>query len=125
MEIQIPSPSVFLKKSPVLEPTSTLPTVKKSVKSRITTTTTKPAGKPTVAAGGTQDGAITKPKQSKSRNGKELQFLSHNPLPPLLSTHQALKDKILKDISPLQTDLYPANSNSSRLHDMQEKAIKM
>jgi hypothetical protein len=67
--ISIPSPSVFLKKSPLLKPLDEVPQ-KKAVKPR-KTASTKPSSKPAVAPNATQDGAIAKPKQSKSRNGME------------------------------------------------------
>lgn len=69
MEIQIPSPSVFLKKSPELKPVPEPPPIKKPAKPR-PNAPPKPSGKPGNAANTTQDGAITKPKQSKSRNGE-------------------------------------------------------
>ena len=63
--ISIPSPTVFLRKSPLLKPVPDLPQ-KKAVKAR--SNVSRPANKPAVAA--TQGGAVTKPKQSKSRNGR-------------------------------------------------------
>lgn len=72
MEIQIPSPSVFLRKSPVLS--NPLPAPAKSTKTAKprTTTTTKPPVKTSSSAPNVnvQNGAVVKPKQSKSRNGK-------------------------------------------------------
>lgn len=67
MEVQIPSPSVFLTKSPVIAPAPQL-LAKRPSKPRVTVSQ-KDASKSTVGSGGVQDGAITKPKQSKSRNG--------------------------------------------------------
>ncbi len=69
--ISIPSPTVFLKKSPLLEPVPNLPQ-KKPVK--VKTNASKPPNKPAVAA--TQGGAITKPKQSKSRNGTDNHYVT-------------------------------------------------
>lgn len=62
MEVQIPSPSVFLKKSPTITPAVTVPPKKPAVAKPKPTAAAKPAAK-------VQDGAVTKPKQSKSRNG--------------------------------------------------------
>ncbi len=63
MEVQIPSPSVFLKKSPVITPAPTVPAKRPAV--------AKPkANAPSKAPNNqVQDGAVSKPKQSKSRNG--------------------------------------------------------
>jgi len=73
MEIQIPSPSVFLKRSPVLATTvSTL--VKKSTKQRgrpgIARTRLPPKANGLTAGASTRQIAVEKPKQSKSRNGQ-------------------------------------------------------
>ena len=65
--ISIPSPTVFLRKSPLIAPVPDK-SPKKPVKAR--GTVPKPAKKP-AAVPTTQDGAITKPKQSKSRNGMD------------------------------------------------------
>ncbi|EXJ86408.1 hypothetical protein A1O3_03359 [Capronia epimyces CBS 606.96] len=66
MEVQIPSPSVFLKKSPVLTPAPSVPAKRPAVTKPKANAVTRPSLKPTPAV---QDGAVTKPKQSKSRNG--------------------------------------------------------
>ncbi|KIX93715.1 uncharacterized protein Z520_10621 [Fonsecaea multimorphosa CBS 102226] len=63
MEVQIPSPSVFLRKSPVIPPAP----VGQSKKSAIAKQKTYPP--PKALNKSVQDGAVTKPKQSKSRNG--------------------------------------------------------
>jgi hypothetical protein len=62
MEVQIPSPSVFLKKSPTIAPAITVPPKKPAVAKPKPTAAAKPAAY-------VQDGAVAKPKQSKSRNG--------------------------------------------------------
>lgn len=72
MEIQIPSPSVFLRPSPVLA--NAIPAPVKNAK----TAKPRPAAPPKATAknnGSTvvanaQNGGVVKPKQSKSRNGK-------------------------------------------------------
>ncbi|ETN40015.1 uncharacterized protein HMPREF1541_04290 [Cyphellophora europaea CBS 101466] len=71
MEIEIPSPSVFLKKSPIIRPVPDPPPgpVKKQPSKPRPNTAPKGSTKPGAASSTTQDGAITKPKQSKSRNG--------------------------------------------------------
>ena len=69
--ISIPSPTVFLRKSPLLKPVPN-PTPKKPVKAK--SKVSKPPDKSAVAIG--QDGAATKPKQSKSRNGIDYQNVS-------------------------------------------------
>ncbi|KIW47421.1 uncharacterized protein PV06_00118 [Exophiala oligosperma] len=66
MDIQIPSPSVFLKKSPILTPAPTVPPKRPAVAKPKGNATVKPPNKSALAV---QDAAITKPKQSKSRNG--------------------------------------------------------
>ncbi|EXJ80215.1 hypothetical protein A1O1_08357 [Capronia coronata CBS 617.96] len=66
MEVQIPSPSVFLKKSPVLTPAPSVPAKRSAIPKLKANASTKPPPKPTTTL---QDGAVTKPKQSKSRNG--------------------------------------------------------
>ncbi|KIW17369.1 hypothetical protein PV08_04563 [Exophiala spinifera] len=66
MDIQIPSPSVFLKKSPILTPAPTVPPKRPAVAKPKGNVTSKPSNKSALAV---QDAAITKPKQSKSRNG--------------------------------------------------------
>lgn len=65
--IQFPSPKVFLQKSPVLQPTSA-PVVKKASKPRPAgpTHAKKSSSSPIATA---QNPGVTKPKQSKSRNG--------------------------------------------------------
>ena len=69
MEVQIPSPSVFLQKSPLIKPVTELAPLKKSlVKPR--NASDKTSSKAATASTAVHDGAITKPKQSKSRNGK-------------------------------------------------------
>nr|KAK5440068.1 hypothetical protein LTR18_008005 [Exophiala xenobiotica] len=67
MEIQIPSPSVFLKQSPVLTPAPTVPPKRPAVAKPKANATSRAPNKPALAAH--DGGAITKPKQSKSRNG--------------------------------------------------------
>jgi hypothetical protein len=64
MEIQIPSPSVFLRKSPVLPSAPVVQPKKAAIAKPKVNAPPKPANKPV------QDGAVTKPKQSKSRNGE-------------------------------------------------------
>ncbi|EXJ62983.1 hypothetical protein A1O7_03427 [Cladophialophora yegresii CBS 114405] len=63
MEVQIPSPSVFLRKSPIITPAPVVqPKIAAITKPKVNAPP-KPANK------SVQDGAVTKPKQSKSRNG--------------------------------------------------------
>lgn len=73
MEIEIPSPSVFLRPSPILS--ANVPTPKKP-KSR--GTTSKPPVKVVAALASRNNnvvkGGIEKPKQSKSRNGQSRRF---------------------------------------------------
>jgi hypothetical protein len=64
MEVQIPSPSVFLRKSPVINTATVVPPKKTAIAKAKANLPAKPASKPV------QDGAVTKPKQSKSRNGE-------------------------------------------------------
>ncbi|KIW71462.1 hypothetical protein PV04_03627 [Phialophora macrospora] len=63
MEVQIPSPSVFLRKSPILTPAPVVQPKKAATTKPKVNAPAKPANK------SAQDGAVTKPKQSKSRNG--------------------------------------------------------
>ncbi|KIW26799.1 uncharacterized protein PV07_06604 [Cladophialophora immunda] len=63
MEVQIPSPSVFLRKSPVITPAPLVPPKKSAIAKQKTNPPPKSLNK------SVQDGAVTKPKQSKSRNG--------------------------------------------------------
>jgi hypothetical protein len=67
--VDIPSPSVILSKSPHVSPTVQLQP-KKPVKPR-GSPPSKPPNKTQASSTAkvTQDGAVTKPKQSKSRNG--------------------------------------------------------
>ncbi|KIX10296.1 uncharacterized protein Z518_01378 [Rhinocladiella mackenziei CBS 650.93] len=66
MEVQIPSPSVFLEKSPVISPGSAVPAKRHTVAKPKGNASSKVLSRPGLAV---QDGAVTKPKQSKSRNG--------------------------------------------------------
>jgi hypothetical protein len=67
MEVQIPSPTVFLQRSPVIEP-APAPIVKKTPKHRPAASNhTKKASNASTAAA--QASGVTKPKQTKSRNG--------------------------------------------------------
>ncbi|KAJ4537653.1 hypothetical protein HRR80_003215 [Exophiala dermatitidis] len=66
MEVQIPSPSAFLKDSSVISPTTSTAAKRPAVTKPRTTAISRP---PTKLAPAVQDGAVTKPKQSKSRNG--------------------------------------------------------
>ncbi|OAP56777.1 hypothetical protein AYL99_08889 [Fonsecaea erecta] len=63
MEVQIPSPSVFLRKSPVITPAPAVQPKKSAIAKQKTNPPPKSLNK------SVQDGAVTKPKQSKSRNG--------------------------------------------------------
>ncbi|KIW96740.1 uncharacterized protein Z519_02131 [Cladophialophora bantiana CBS 173.52] len=63
MEVQIPSPSVFLRNSPVIPPAPVVQPKKAAI------TKPKPNPPPKSLNKTVQDGAVTKPKQSKSRNG--------------------------------------------------------
>ncbi|OAL37716.1 hypothetical protein AYO20_02893 [Fonsecaea nubica] len=63
MEVQIPSPSVFLRDSPVITPAPVVQPKKAAI------TKPKPHPPPKPLNKSVQDGAVTKPKQSKSRNG--------------------------------------------------------
>ena len=71
--LSFPSPSVILKPSPRLPPISDSQP-KKPVKPR--GNASKPANKPAVASTATQDGAVTKTKQTKSRNGMKNRSLT-------------------------------------------------
>ena len=68
MEVQIPSPSVFLQRSPVVEPAPAPIVVKKAPKPRpgVPNHAKKPSNSSIPAA---QNTGVAKPKQSKSRNG--------------------------------------------------------
>jgi hypothetical protein len=67
MEVQIPSPTVFLQRSPVIEP-APAPIGKQIPKPRAAASNhTKKASNASTAAA--QASGITKPKQTKSRNG--------------------------------------------------------
>ncbi|KAK5032168.1 hypothetical protein LTS07_001891 [Exophiala sideris] len=66
MEVQIPSPSVFLKKSPILTPAPAVPPKRSALAKAKTSAPVKAPNKPATTS---QDAASTKPKQSKSRNG--------------------------------------------------------
>ena len=66
MEVHIPSPSVFLKKSPTITPAVPVPPKKPAVPKQKSAAGATAAAKP---ANKVQDGAVVKPKQSKSRNG--------------------------------------------------------
>ncbi|KAI1626964.1 fungal-specific transcription factor domain-containing protein [Exophiala viscosa] len=66
MEVQIPSPSVFLKKSPILTPAPAVPPKRSALAKAKASAPVKAPNKPATTV---QDGAVTKPKQSKSRNG--------------------------------------------------------
>ena len=100
MEIQIPSPSVFLKQSPVLTPAPTVPPKRPAVAKPKANATSRGPNKPALAA---HDGAVTKPKQSKSRNGtllskwkfRSLQFI-RAPSLTLLPGCMTCKKKRLK-----------------------------
>ncbi|KAJ9612461.1 hypothetical protein H2200_004058 [Cladophialophora chaetospira] len=63
MEIQIPSPSVILRPSPILKPAPIVQPRKTAIAKP------KPSAPPKPPSKSVQDGAVTKPKQSKSRNG--------------------------------------------------------
>lgn len=109
MEIQIPSPSVFLKRSPVLAANvSTL--VKKPTKQRgrpgISRTRLPPRANALTAGAGTQQAAVEKPKQSKSRNGE--------------SSRSAVVHSNLAAQSGYNLCL-----TNCRLYDMQEKEAEM
>lgn len=71
MEIQIPSPSVFLQRSPVLSANVDPPVVPAPKKASKTSPIKPVSGfkKSNNTTSSGQNGAVAKPKQSKSRNG--------------------------------------------------------
>lgn len=105
MEVQIPSPSVFLKKSPVLTPAPALPAKRPSVAKAKGSAPVKAPNKPATVV---QDGAVAKSKQSKSRNGTLL--------------HESKTLSAAMSLSNHVTDSY---LSPSRLYDMQEEATQM
>lgn len=92
--ISNPSPANFLKRSPLLKPVSDIPK-SKPVKPR-GTAAPKSSSKTALTNTATQETAVTKPKQSKSRNG----------------THERSTPRSLLMIV-------------SRLHDMQKEEIEV
>ena len=97
-EVHIPSPSVLFRPSPVLKPTQHTP-LKKNVKPR-NNASSKAAPKSAIRASAVKDGAITKPKQSKSRNG-------------------------MSNAPPLHSRAARSDPMYFRMHDLQEEAIEV
>lgn len=91
MEIQIPSPSVFLRPSPVLANAAPAPVKNaKPAKPRVAAPpkATAKSNAPNAVAN-TQNGGVAKPKQSKSRNGKSK--------PHIVESSSAIMHSLTKD----------------------------